>query len=53
MIKLTDKELKSLLESVAQKPKDRQILTAFLKGIEYALTGTLPATKKPKLFQPK
>lgn len=53
MIKLTDKELKSLLQSVAQEPKDKQILSAFLKGIEYALTGKIPVQKQPVLFQPK
>lgn len=53
MINLTHKEKKALLDSVADKPQKEQVLTVFLKGVEFALTGTLPATKKAKLFQPK
>lgn len=52
LYKLTKQEKQALLAGV-EKTKQQEFLTAFQKGVEYALTGKIPVQKQPVLFQPK
>jgi len=53
MFRLTHKEKQAILDSVANTPHKEQVLTAFQKGVQYALTKQLKQTNTCALFQPK
>jgi len=58
-VPLQAQEKKILLESVSSSGSSqksfnqKEVLTAFQKGVEYALTGKIVKKTVPVLFQPK